>query len=94
MLGSDNFFDLASEGCLGYDSSDGYAFWSLLARPTIGAHPTACCLYLTQWSATLDATLQILVPPWLGSSPWPHVSSVDSASRHVDVGGPFFVVQP
>jgi hypothetical protein len=37
VLGSDNFFDLASEGCLGYDSSDGYAFWSLFARPTIGA---------------------------------------------------------
>lgn len=37
MLGSDNSFDLPPEDGLGYDSSDGHAFWSLFARPTIGA---------------------------------------------------------
>lgn len=26
--------------------------------------------------------------------PWAHESSVDAVSRHVDVRGPFFVVQP
>jgi hypothetical protein len=37
VLGSDNFFDLPAVAGLGYDSSDGHAFWSLFARPTIGS---------------------------------------------------------
>ena len=68
--------------------------FGLSSRAQPSAHPTACCLYLTRRSATLDATLQMRVPPWLGPSLWTHVPSVDSPSRHVDVGGPFFVVQP
>ena len=68
--------------------------FGLSSRAQPSAHPTACCLYLTRRSATLDATLQMRVPPWLGPSLWTHVPSVDSPSRHLDVGGPFFVVQP
>jgi hypothetical protein len=56
VLGSDNFFDLPSEVCLGYDSSGGHAFWPLFARPTIGAsHSILPALNMTAGHARCNA---------------------------------------